>query len=180
MTTEERLENVERELVEAKAQATRAKRRNRWLLAAVTLAAGVFALVWIVAGAANRAQAQGGGVSPVIRAGRFELVDGNGRTCAVLSTFGGGARLALGENRAVLAVGKGGGGLVLCDEKGLPRAALDVEKDGPALRLLDANLNTRASLGVMVTRTPDGKTITHPESSLILSGPDGKVKWQAP
>jgi len=39
MTTEERFENLERELA-------RAKRRNRWLLAAVALAIGV----WILAG----------------------------------------------------------------------------------------------------------------------------------
>ena len=37
MTTEERLERVERELA-------RAKRRNRWLLVAVGLAGGMFAL----------------------------------------------------------------------------------------------------------------------------------------
>jgi len=35
MTTEERLAKMERELAEAKAQATRAKRRSRWLLAAL-------------------------------------------------------------------------------------------------------------------------------------------------
>jgi len=37
MTAEERLANVERELAEAKAQATRAKRRNRWLLVALKI-----------------------------------------------------------------------------------------------------------------------------------------------
>jgi hypothetical protein len=35
-------------------------------------------------------------------------------------------------------------------------------------------------LGVMGTVTPDGKTTTYPESSLILFGADGKVKWSAP
>jgi len=54
MTTGERLEKLEHELVAA-------KRRNRWLLVGVLLAVGIFALVWVVAGAANRAEAQGGG-----------------------------------------------------------------------------------------------------------------------
>jgi tetratricopeptide (TPR) repeat protein len=51
MTTEERLERVERGLAKDKAQATRAKRRNRWLLAAGGLAAGGLAFgFWMLAG----------------------------------------------------------------------------------------------------------------------------------
>ena len=59
MTTEERLERVERELVEAKAQATRAKRRRRWLLVALALGLGALSLVWASAVSAPSAEAQG-------------------------------------------------------------------------------------------------------------------------
>ena len=55
MTTEERLAKVERELAEAKAQATRAKRRTRWLLAVVVLALGA----WVMAGAVGPRTAEG-------------------------------------------------------------------------------------------------------------------------
>jgi hypothetical protein len=51
MTTEERLAKVEREL-------GRAKRRSRWLLVALGLTTGAFALAWIFAGAAPALQAQ--------------------------------------------------------------------------------------------------------------------------
>jgi hypothetical protein len=102
MTTEERLAKVERELAEAKAQATRAKRRNRWLLTVVGLAVGVLALAWIVAGAANRAQAQGGGVPAVIRAGQSERGAG-GRGAEVGGHLLGAAQgLASGPGRRLI------------------------------------------------------------------------------
>ena len=59
MTTEERLAKVERELAEAKAQATRVKRRSRWLLAALGLGLGALALVWASAASVSKAEAQG-------------------------------------------------------------------------------------------------------------------------
>ena len=52
MTTEERLAKVEREL-------GRAKRRSRWLLAALALGLGVLALVWASAASVPKAEAQG-------------------------------------------------------------------------------------------------------------------------
>ena len=55
MTTEERLAKVERELAETKAQATRAKRRTRWLLAVVGLAL----VAWVMAGTVGPRTAEG-------------------------------------------------------------------------------------------------------------------------
>jgi len=52
MTTDERLENLEKELA-------RAKRRNRWLLAIVALAVVGLGLAWILPKTTATAQAQG-------------------------------------------------------------------------------------------------------------------------
>jgi ferric-dicitrate binding protein FerR (iron transport regulator) len=46
MTTEERLENLEQELAQTKAQAARANRRNRWLVAGLVLCLAVCAVFW--------------------------------------------------------------------------------------------------------------------------------------
>lgn len=83
------------------------------------------------------------------------------------------------EVRAGLVVTKVGPGLSLWDEKGKPRAQLVASNDGPSLSLFDENGNERFRAGKAKTVTPDGKTIEYPESSLILSGPDGKVIWRA-
>jgi hypothetical protein len=45
----------------------------------------------------------------------------------------------------------------------------------PALLLFDENGKLRACLGIGQASTPDGRTITYPESSLRLYKPDGKV-----
>ena len=66
MTTEERLAKVERELAETKAQATRAKRRSRWLLVALALGLGALALVWALGAGLPRAEAQGAGAAPSV------------------------------------------------------------------------------------------------------------------
>jgi hypothetical protein len=81
--------------------------------------------------------------------------------------------------RAGLIVLKDGPGLNLLDENGKPRAGLGVSKDGPTLILIDENGKGRATVGVTQTTTPDGRTTTYPESSLLLFGSDGKIIWQA-
>ena len=207
-TTEERLANLERELA-------RAKRRNRRLLAVAGLAVGAFALVWIVAGTANRAEAQGAAVPAVIRAKKFILEDENGNTRIALGTDQvldlsplkeamknpGTSRFALvqltvmsgpgltvydekGKARIMLYVSNEAltpePTLILYDEKCKQRTHLCVDKDGPLLRLRDEKGKDRLALGVMEGRTPDGKIIIYPESSLALFGPDGKMIWQAP
>jgi hypothetical protein len=69
---------------------------------------------------------------------------------------------------------------VLEDERGTIRAGLVSSKDGPTLGLTDEKGTLRASLGESKINMPDGKTITYPESSLLLFGPDGKGLWHAP
>jgi hypothetical protein len=67
------------------------------------------------------------------------------------------------------------------DDPTLARVELGMGLSGkPGLQLSDQNGVTRAQLGVAETMTPDGRITTHPESSLLLFGPDNKVIWQAP
>jgi hypothetical protein len=56
---------------------------------------------------------------------------------------------------------------------------LGVTDNRVGIVLSDENGKYRARLGAAETQTPDGKTITYPESSLILFGQDGKVIWLA-
>lgn len=112
------------------------------------------------------------------------LSDENGNIRTSLSVFGTGSRLDLmdakSEARATLSLGETGPRLILVDASGTERVTLGVSEDGPVLDLLDASGTARATLGAGRTRTPDGTRIRHPESSLLLFGPDGKVTWQAP
>ena len=94
MTTEERMEKLERELA-------RAKRRNRWLaVVLLTIGATALAVTALSAPSIPTALAEAGGPVNEVRASRFVLVDETGKT------------------RAGLAVDKDGPGLGLVDEKG--------------------------------------------------------------
>jgi hypothetical protein len=191
MTIEERVEKVEMELA-------RAKRRNRLLLAGVLLAVVLLAVGATTPGVASR--------EDVVKAKQFILVDVNDKTRAELSVTAMGPVLGLfdkkGIARAILSVPEDGPGLSLSNENGKIRAILSVPEDGPmlylydesgkahtglvmfkdgsSLNLSDKNGKTRATLGRSQTTTPDGKTITYPESSLLLFDPNGNVIWMAP
>ncbi len=181
MTTEERLENLEKKL-------SRVNRCNLWLLAGAALCLGIGLIAWAVGPAPAPAQPAGAGMimtgAKEIRARKFVLEDENGESRGGLVVLNEGPSLALidekGELRAVLGVGKDGPRLDLWDENGNTRAMLSVDKDGPALTLIDENGNPRACLGGTLTKTPDGKTINYPESSLLLFDPDGTARWCAP
>ncbi|HUU30077.1 MAG TPA: hypothetical protein VM123_19910 [archaeon] len=153
MTIEERLEVVERELAVS-------RRRTRRLWISLGLAGAVCALVWSLTATTSTAKAQEPG--KVIRANAFIVEDENGK------------------GRAMLNANKDGTGLSLRDENGQIRAGIDAYKDGPMLGLYDENEKVRAELGVGQTETPDGRIITHPESSLRLYKPVEKVIWSAP
>ena len=168
MTTEERLETLEKELAHAKCRSRRLLGQYASVWTVVCLAAGAFALVWIVAGMVNRAEAQWGGVPTVIRANAFLLEDKNGKVRARLAVVSG-----------FPLVGKDAPSLILADENGEPRAWLSVDKDGPALTLYDQNGKTRAVLGAGQEVFLGGRT-KYSESSLRLFGADGKGIWQAP
>jgi hypothetical protein len=197
MTTDQRIENLEKGLASA-------RRLNCWLLAAVGLALGV----WILAGTfgPTMAAAPGGrGAAKEIRANRFVVEDENGKNRMVLFAskdgpglglfddngnnrvtllvFGDGPKLVFkdekGNQRAGLSVTKDGPALLMVDENGKFRAWLNATKDGPGLGLSDANGNLRATVGVTQATSPDGRITIYPESSLLLYGTDGKVIWQA-
>jgi len=154
MTIEERLENMEREV-------GRLQRRNRWLLGAILFVAGGLIVPGVFKITAIRVRSQEAGTTKEVRARSFILEDEKGKV------------------RAMLAVGEFGPRLSLYDENGKVRAGLWAYKDGPGLALYDENGNERFKAGKTTTVTPDGKKIEYPESSLILSGPDGKVIWSA-
>jgi hypothetical protein len=206
MTTEDRLEKLERELMETRAGLTAANCRNRWLVAGVVTAAGLLALAWTWTTTTAVAQAPEAGTTPkVIRAREFILEDENGKTRAKLHMSDAGPNLTLfdenGGGRVLLCADRYGARLAMSDEKGdrciglcalkegpdfsmyrgdRTRARLRVLNDGAYLLLLDENITPRAILGTDETVSPDGTRTKHPESSLRLYGPDGKTLWSAP
>lgn len=124
MTTDERLESLEREL-------TLAKRHNRWVLAIAGTVVLTLVMAGIFLGDENTAQAQGkGSERKVIAANKFILEDERGR------------------KRAVLAIDKDGVSLALFDENGKLRALLDTSNNRPGLALYDENTNTRAVISL--------------------------------
>jgi hypothetical protein len=160
MNTEERLESLEREVA-------RAKRRNRWVLAAV----GLGALAWAMMGAAPAsgpspqavpvgksgpaadkiADPQPGPVGPkVIRANKFIVEDADGKERATLDVIKNMPLLCLydenGGLRVQLFASKVGPAMILVDENGGLRAELCAYADAPALRLFDENKKPRANL----------------------------------
>ena len=143
MTTEERLEKMERELA-------RVKRRYYWLLAAVGLVVGVCALVWFGAGFMRMVQAQE--AKKVIRANEFVLEDENGETRAMLTLTKGDPELALVDEkrrpRAALGLKQGVPGLTLYDEEGRRRVLLALNKGEPELFLYDKKGQWRVILGI--------------------------------
>jgi hypothetical protein len=124
MTTDERLERLEREL-------TMAKRHNRWLIAiAGTIILTLF-LARIFSGNENTIQAQAqGSEGKVIVANKFILQDETSRTRAVLSTD------------------KGNALLVMSDRNGKLRVLLDTSNDRPGLALFDEEKNVRAVISL--------------------------------
>ncbi|MCX5684922.1 MAG: hypothetical protein NT049_14745, partial [Planctomycetota bacterium] len=129
MTTDQRIENLEKGLASA-------RRLNCWLLAAVGLALGV----WILAGTIgpSMAAAPAGDVrAKCFIADRFIVEDPSGIPRAILSADTTGPYLSLfdekGNSRAQLSLLKGVPGLNLWDENNKFRAVLGVNKDGPTL-----------------------------------------------
>ena len=188
MSTEERLEKLERELFAE-------KRRARWLLATVGLGVlGVLAWTW--ATSTPTAQAQGANTGPkVIRATQFILEDETGKARARLVVDKDGPGLALydetGQIRAGLGVNKDGAELTLLDETSKPRAMLSMGKDGPGLVLGDETGKKRVGLAVdkegprlalddETGKARAGLTVSKDGPRLALSDETGKVIWSQP
>lgn len=130
MTTEERLENLEKGLA-------RVKRRNRLLLIGVLLGAVVITAVIIKP-------------KNVIKASEFVLVDVGGKTRATLSMFVGGPRLVLYDENEAFRVGllveEEGPRLVLLDNNGEFRVGLEAREKVASLTLYDKNGKTGTRL----------------------------------
>jgi hypothetical protein len=166
MTTEERLEKVERELA-------RAKQRSRWLLTALGLGLGTLMLVWTSAASVPLAEAQATGFGRTVRAERFELVDGQGTIRATLSLIAEQPLLGLadenGKPHTVLGMTKEGSMLTLGDATSKPRFLVRVTKEGPTLILHDENGKPRTMLGAL----KDGPLLGFLDEN-------GKPLWRAP
>ncbi|MBE3097662.1 MAG: hypothetical protein IMZ44_11135 [Planctomycetes bacterium] len=145
MTTDERIENLEKGLASA-------RRLNRWLLAAVGLAISVWILAGTFGPATAAAPAAGGAVKEV-RANRFIVEDAKGKVRATLDVDVDGPWLRLfdenGKTHAELAGTKDRPRLYLVDENAKPRVMLATTKDNSELHLLDENGTIRAMLATI-------------------------------
>lgn len=172
MSTEERLEKLEREL------------GGMWYWVGALVLVGLVLLMSVLALAVRITQTTPGDGPKVIRANEFRLEDEEGESRARLRVRHGWVSLDLFDEhdtpRASLHVSETGPALCLCDDDGKWRALLRVFGDGPALWLYDEDHKARAVLGVNQTISPDLTLTKHPESSLALMGPDEKTEWSAP
>jgi len=132
MTTEERLEYLERTLA-------RMKRRDHWLAGALT---GVIA-VWLVFAGTQRPapvtaqDSKDDKATKVIRANAFEVIDEKDNVRA---------RLAM-DNTGMPA-------LILSDEKGWPRVAMDMVAGNPGLTLRDEEAVPRVMMRLLEDGNP--------------------------
>ena len=176
MTTEQRLEKLEREL-------SRATRCNSWLLAALAVFLGVWVIGESFGPETARAQPAAAAFKE-IRANRIVVEDKKGKVRVDLSVDKDGPALTLSDDKGNTGVwlnlDKDGPALRLTDDKGNSRVSLNVRKDGTSLALYDEKGQPRAKLGAGSTSSPDGTKTTYPESSLRLFGPKGKMLWSAP
>jgi hypothetical protein len=160
MTTEERLEKLEKELAGA-------KRRSRVMLIAAAMAVAVVFLL----GAGGEA------VPKVIQAEKFELVDSTGRGRAALEmTQAGEPGLVLGDEKGKIRTGlimgeAGRPSLGLFDDNGIPRIILHLDDSGePTLSLSDENGKVRAGMCLGESGEP----------GLGLYDQEGKTIWSKP
>ena len=161
MTTEERLEKLERELA-------RPNHPNCWLLPVIALAVVGLALAGTWTRTTAIAQDRGESASPkVIHASAFSLEDENGKVRATLSMTKGGPRLALydenGKVRVGLGASKDGSGLSLYDENDKQRLLLAATKDAPALALYNETGKVRATL--LVAKSMPGLRLLDPNGN---------------
>jgi len=189
MTTEERLEKLEKRL-------DRASRRNRWLVAGVGLLFGAWVLGWCFEPEPATAQpAKAGAGVKEVRARRLTIEDENSNKRAELGLDKSGMPgLYLydenGESRAVLLVRKTGPRLNLLDARGMPRLSLFVTKDGPKVYVLDK----KGGAGIIMQTSKNGPHLQlggeNSKGSVCMFvdeggphlgviGADGKMIWRA-
>jgi hypothetical protein len=145
MTTDERLDKLERELKQAKG-------RIRWLLAGIGFCLVILAVIWAFGLATTTAQASQGALKE-IRANSFVLEDANGKPRASLGMDEDGLELRLryenGNIGAALCLHDEKMVLSLADKNGKPRAVLGVSQNMPLLCLYDEKEEPRATLAVL-------------------------------
>lgn len=203
MTIEQRIENLEKELICT-------NRRNRILLTGVFLLVACLVLVWSDEARLTSAYAQNT-ISKQVRAKEFILEDEKGQTRAMLTVLKGVPSLSFvdenGQVCAVLVVSKSGPLLSLSDINGKPRVSLSVGKGGSlefydeneksraklvesALLLTDENENIRAMLNLRDNgsgfglydgngKTRAGITVSE-DARFMLFDENGKIVWGAP
>ena len=114
---------------------------------------------------------------------RLTMYDGTQQFSSTISASESGALMSVahgrGEKAITLLAHKDGLDFEFSDDILSPRASMKLSKEGPSLELFDEKGMARFIAGRTATVTQDGKTITFPESSLILFGPDSKVIWSA-
>jgi hypothetical protein len=189
ISTEERLEKLERNL-------TRAKRDNRrMIVVGVGIVLGALALLVVWGSPVSVAQAQENAADKkVIRAQEFVLVDEQDKPRAMLTISEDEPAMSLhddrGEIRAMLGVTKDRSFLRLYDERGEPRAGMDVAEDGPRLKLFDEQGNGHTVLIVdkdgpsliMYDEKGEGGamlTVLKVGSRLVMFE-QGEIIWRAP
>ena len=132
MTTDERLENLERALATS-------QRRIRWILSV-----GCLVLTGLLATASIPK------APDAFTAKNFVVVDDNGKAIAVFGAAKEGPLLKMndrnGKTRALLLVTKDGPSLCLRDETGRPRVGLSMLNEGARLQLLGDQTNSHAIL----------------------------------
>ena len=129
MTSDERIEKIERQLAHV-------RWFNRALIACIVLSLGL----WFILRAFGPVTAW----ARALQAGSFALVDENGKQCGVLGHVGdkGPSLMLMDENggiHAMLGQTADGLGLEFWDENRVLRVSLTVNKNGPILLLLDEN-----------------------------------------
>ena len=145
--------------------------RVKWAMLVVVVCVAVAAVA--VAYAAGKTTPE---MPEVIRAQRFELVDGEGNVSAVLYSSNGQPRLVLsnprGNSRVAVYLTPVGGASVLelSGESGYS-AELTIGRHGnPGLTFMDKDLKERADFGL----APDGS------AGIVLCDREAKVVWEAP
>lgn len=148
MTTDERLEKLEREL-------SRARTRFRWLVVGAGLCVMSVAVLYAFGQYQTTitSRATKAGTGKEIRANNFVLVDANSQQRASLGMDEDGVELRLrygnGNIGAALCLHDEKMVLSLSDNSGKPRAVLGVTKNMPILCLYDQREEPRASLVVL-------------------------------
>jgi hypothetical protein len=162
MTTDERLEKLEREL-------SRARTRFRWLVVGAVACLASAVAIYAYGQVTLKPRPGATEASKELRANSFVLEDANGKPRASLGMDEGGLELRLryenGNIGAALCLHDDKMVLSLSDNNGKPRAVLGVTQNVPLLCLYDETEEPRATLAVtadgphLVLRDEKGKPL---------------------